>query len=325
MLQNFKNVIVLALLACVVVGCSSKPQKQEASYNKNLDPFAGKGSPYYQGKGKIPLGGGRYHVGKPYQVAGRWFTPKEQPGYDKSGMASWYGEAFHRRKTSNGEYFDMNQLTAAHPTLPIPSYAKVTNLSNGRTVVVRINDRGPFVGTRIIDLSKRTADALEFRHRGKTEVRVQWLGRAPINDTGSHLAMMNTKLHRGSNLSQLAAATGQRANSTQVAEYEPKVAPVQRVSVAQDESFSSGGFIVHAATFTSATNAKAAQEYLATIAATQILQLSGQDGLVYRVHVGPVATLSEAQSILRNVKQSGFPEALVRQINVQQVAAAAQN
>ena len=159
-----------------------------------LDPFAGKGSPIYTGKGPVPWGGGRYHVGKPYQVAGRWFKPKEQPNYDKKGMASWYGEAFNRRKTSNGEWFDMTRLTAAHPTLPLPSYVKVTNLDNGREVVVRVNDRGPFVGTRIIDLSKRTAEVLDFKHKGKAQVRVQYIGPAPLNDNGSHLMAMNKEL-----------------------------------------------------------------------------------------------------------------------------------
>ena len=99
---------LLIVAGLVLSGCASKNSK-----HASLDPFAGKGSPYYKGKGPIPMGGGNHVVGKPYQVAGHWFTPKEQPNYDKQGVASWYGEAFHRRKTSNGEWFDMNQLTAA--------------------------------------------------------------------------------------------------------------------------------------------------------------------------------------------------------------------
>ena len=94
-------------------------------------------------------------------------------------MASWYGEAFNRRKTSNGEWFDMTRLTAAHPTLPLPSYVKVTNLDNGREVVVRVNDRGPFVGTRIIDLSKRTAEVLDFKKQG------QGRGPCPVHRSGA--------------------------------------------------------------------------------------------------------------------------------------------
>ena len=140
-----------------------------------LDPFAGKGSPYYKGSGPIPWGGGREHVGKPYQVAGRWFKPKVQPNYDKSGVASWYGEAFHRRKTSNGEWFDMNRLTAAHATLPLPSYVKVTNLANGREVIVRVNDRGPFHEGRIIDLSYAAAAKLDILAHGSATVEIEAL------------------------------------------------------------------------------------------------------------------------------------------------------
>ena len=211
--------VLLGLIGLALVGCSSGAKKAKSA---KLDPFAGKGSPYYRGTGPLPEGGGKFHVGKPYQVAGRWFTPKEQPGYDKTGMASWYGEAFHARKTSNGEWFDMNDLTAAHPTLPLPSYAKVTNLDNGREVVVRINDRGPFVGTRIIDLSKRTSDALGFRRKGKTEVRVQWIANAPLNDKGyKHLTMMNRAMAGGSSIRQLAGISKKSASQAVVAAAEP--------------------------------------------------------------------------------------------------------
>ncbi len=106
---------------------------------------------------RLPRGGGVYKVGKPYQVAGRWYFPREEPAYDQSGVASWYGTDFHARKTANGEVFDMNALTAAHPTLPLPSYVSVTNLQNGRTVLVRVNDRGPYVHSRLIDLSRQAA------------------------------------------------------------------------------------------------------------------------------------------------------------------------
>ena len=121
----FRKLFSLVLLgaALALAGCSSnKPAKVTSGKNRfgeSLAGFEGKGSPYYRGNGKIPRGGGKYHLGKPYQVAGKWFHPKEQPGYDRKGAASWYGEAFHRRKTSNGEYFDMNMLSAAHPHFAI--------------------------------------------------------------------------------------------------------------------------------------------------------------------------------------------------------------
>lgn len=116
---------------------------------------------------------------RPYQVRGRWYRPAEQPDYDERGQASWYGDAFHGRPTATGERFDMNALTAAHKTLPLPSLVEVTNLRNGRRAIVRVNDRGPFVEGRIIDLSRGAAEALDLRAAGVGEVRVRYLGRAP--------------------------------------------------------------------------------------------------------------------------------------------------
>src|SRR5437868_9638997 len=169
---------LMVALGLVLSACSSKPSSS---------PFAGVGSPRYPGSGPLPKGGGRYLIGEPYQVAGGWFRPAEQPGYDKVGIASWYGPDYDRRRTSNGEWFDMNYLTAAHATLPLPSYAKVTNLENGRQIVVRITELGPFVGTRVIDLSRRSAEVLGVVRRGTGKVRVQYIGPAPLNDKGAHL------------------------------------------------------------------------------------------------------------------------------------------
>lgn len=114
-----------------------------------------------------------------YQVRGRWYQPAEQPGYDETGLASWYGEQFNGRPTATGERFDMHALTAAHKTLPLPGLVEVTNLANGRRIVVRVNDRGPFVDNRIIDLSRGSAEALGMLNAGAGEVRVRYLGRAP--------------------------------------------------------------------------------------------------------------------------------------------------
>lgn len=119
-------------------------------------------------------------VGKPYQVAGRWYYPKHDPDYDATGSASWYGPQFHGKKTANGETYNMNRLTAAHPTLPMPCYVTVTNSANGRTIVVRINDRGPYKRGRIIDLSKRAADLLGYAGHGTANVRVRYLRAAPL-------------------------------------------------------------------------------------------------------------------------------------------------
>lgn len=124
---------------------------------------------------------------RPYQVRGRWYRPEEQPRYDERGLASWYGDQHHGRPTATGERFDMNALTAAHKTLPLPGLVEVTNLGNGRRVVVRINDRGPFVDGRIIDLSRAAADSLGLLGTGVGEVRVRYLGPAPRLGGGSRL------------------------------------------------------------------------------------------------------------------------------------------
>ena len=116
---------------------------------------------------------------RPYQIRGRWYHPAEQPDYEETGLASWYGDQFHGRPTATGERFDMNALTAAHKTLPLPGLVEVTNLANDRRIVVRVNDRGPFVDGRIIDLSRGAADALGVRAQGLARVRVRYVGPAP--------------------------------------------------------------------------------------------------------------------------------------------------
>lgn len=114
-----------------------------------------------------------YKIGKPYQIAGVWYYPREQPDYDETGIASWYGPGFHGKPTALGEIYDMNALTAAHKTLPLPVTVRVTNLENGRSILMRVNDRGPFVAGRIIDVSRRGAQLLGFGATGTAPVRVQ--------------------------------------------------------------------------------------------------------------------------------------------------------
>ena len=125
-----------------------------------------------------PPNAGSYRVGVPYQVNGAWYYPREQPDYDETGTASWYGPNFEGQLTASGEVFDSSELTAAHTTLPLPVTVRVTNLENGRSVVLRVNDRGPFVGGRIIDVSKHAAEVLGFRDQGTAHVRVTFLARA---------------------------------------------------------------------------------------------------------------------------------------------------
>jgi rare lipoprotein A len=144
----------------------------------------------------IPKGGGYYRVGAPYTIGGRTYYPAEDPRYRAEGVASWYGPDFHGRETANGEIFDMDSFSAAHTTLPLPSYARVTNLSNGRSVIVRVNDRGPYHSDRVIDVSVRAATVLGFYASGLAPVRVEYIGAAPRE--GSDDRILLATLREGS-------------------------------------------------------------------------------------------------------------------------------
>ena len=144
----------------------------------------------------VPKGGGTYRVGKPYNINGRTYVPAENPSYRAEGIASWYGRDFHGRLTANGEVYDMHSISAAHTTLPLPSYVRVTNLDNGRSIVVRVNDRGPYHANRVIDLSIGTAKALDFYSRGLARVRVEYVG--PRRIEGSDDDMLMATLREGS-------------------------------------------------------------------------------------------------------------------------------
>jgi rare lipoprotein A len=143
----------------------------------------------------VPKGGGVYRVGKPYTVAGRVYVPEENVKYSEVGFASWYGDDFHGRYTANGEIFDMTAISAAHPTLPLPSYVRVTNLANNRSIVVRVNDRGPYARDRLIDVSVKTAELLGFYGHGVARVKVEYVGRAPL--TGSDDRKLMATLREG--------------------------------------------------------------------------------------------------------------------------------
>jgi rare lipoprotein A len=177
----FAVAAAVALAACTGAPSVPTPQLSQAPT-----------PPAAQIASTVPKGGGIYKVGAPYRVAGRWYVPREENNYEESGVASWYGSPFHGRRTANGEIYDMHSLSAGHRTLPMPSYAYVTNLDNGRTVLVRINDRGPYVKNRLIDLSLRAARELGFDGHGTARVKVKYAGPAPLdgNDVAErqHLA-----------------------------------------------------------------------------------------------------------------------------------------
>src|SRR6185437_6531090 len=176
-----------AVAACLVLAnCASS-----GKFAARVDPKYGvSSSPRVVALGDpVPKGGGTYRVGKPYTVGGQVYVPEEDTNYRAEGMASWYGDDFHGRLTANGEVFDMGSLTAAHPTLPMPSYARVTNLRNGKSLIVRVNDRGPYHGNRLIDVSNKAAELLEFKGNGVARVRVEYVGRAPLEGSDDRQLM----------------------------------------------------------------------------------------------------------------------------------------
>lgn len=183
---------VAAVATCVALANCASSNK----FASRVDPKYGvSSSPRVVAFGEpVPKGGGTYRVGKPYVVAGRTYVPEEDVNYRAEGLASWYGDDFHGRLTANGEVFDMGSLTAAHPTLPLPSYARVTNMSNGKSLIVRVNDRGPYHGNRLIDVSNKAAELLEFKGNGVARVRVEYVGRAPLegSDDRQLLATLRT-------------------------------------------------------------------------------------------------------------------------------------
>jgi rare lipoprotein A len=172
-MRLLRGLAVAALGSAGLVACATPEPRlpiQQAPKSQGARPYSG---PPPQGSTK-----GLRGTEKPYQIRGIWYYPKADPDYDERGIGSWYGEQFHNRRTANGEIFDMDLPSAAHKTLPLPSIVEVTNLDNGRKMKLRVNDRGPFVGDRIIDLSKAAAEQLGYGRAGVARVRVRYIGPA---------------------------------------------------------------------------------------------------------------------------------------------------
>lgn len=177
------RLVALGVTCLMLASCTSSDRLSQ------VDPRYGvASSPRVIAPGEpVPKGGGTYRVGKPYVVAGHTYVPEENPHYRAEGIASWYGDDFHGRLTANGEIFDMQSLSAAHPTLPLPCYVRVTNLSNNRSVIVRVNDRGPYRQDRLIDVSVRAANLLGFYGSGLAPVRVEYVGNAPLEGSDDQI------------------------------------------------------------------------------------------------------------------------------------------
>ncbi len=268
-------------------------------------------------------GHGIYKVGKPYQIQGVWYYPAEDYDYDETGIASWYGPDFHGRYTANGEIFDQNGISAAHRTLPMPCFVRVTNLENGRSLVVRVNDRGPFAHSRILDLSRRAAQLLGIIGQGTAKVRVQILA-----EESRELAM---RMKAKEDVTSVAAAPRILVQAETLpppgSHGQPK--PIVMPAPPPDQSFSKPApdaqalehqrvkvepvhpthMFIQAGAFSRFDNANRLSVSLSTIGKTTITQLQTKSGTFFRVRMGPIASLDAADALLEKVINSGYPDA----------------
>ena len=263
--------------------------------------------------------GGVYKVGNPYKVAGVWYYPKEEAGYDETGIASWYGKKFHGKYTANGEVYNMNALTAAHKTLPMPVKVRVTNLENGRSLVLRVNDRGPFVHGRIIDVSRRGAELLGFREQGIARVRVQLI--EPAGKKPRETFVAKRPVTRAEER-VIAAAPKPSVTSqplpTGAASVAPAAQPVKVSEVALPSEVelrpvpATTQLFVQAGAFRNPENAQRLSANLApytpSVGVSEAI-VNGQQ--FYRVRVGPLATVEAADLALEQVMQAGHTGARI--------------
>lgn len=253
--------LTLALLAVASLVACATPR---------LSPRVADSKPAGKSGGRVP------GTMRPYQVNGTWYKPREQPDYDETGVASWYGQQFHNRQTANGEMFDMWVVSAAHKTLPLPSIVEVTNLDNGRKIKVRVNDRGPFVSGRIIDMSRAGADALGFSGKGTARVRVRYVGPAPARGKDRTL--------------QYAGLTKDEA---------PRALSVPR----------GGDWVIQAGAFAERDNAEKAVRSLRDVGRARIVPLKRDGRTLYRVVIESGRDVAGAGRLRDQVASLGFPDA----------------
>jgi len=270
--------------------------------------------------------GGHYKVGKPYQVAGVWYYPDVDLEYRETGIASWYGPGFHGRRTANGEIYDQDGLTAAHRTLPMPSMVRVTNLENGRSIVVRINDRGPFKHGRIIDLSRRGAQLLSFLKKGTAKVEVQILetesrqaaavaqrrdASKDAPDPAPVVPVVMTPLPTNgfgetvvAPLAPPAPLPPSRFTTRQVVETKPDGKVTRRI-------VDPGDIYIQAGAFLHRDNATRLRSRLADLGETSISEKRINDKVFYRVRLGPLRSVAAADRLLASLITKGYTDASV--------------
>ena len=278
--------LFLAGLALSLAACSGRPTSLSGAEYSQLSAISGKD--------------GTYKVGKPYQIFGKWYYPEEDYSYTETGVASWYGEDFHAKYTANGERYDMNTLTAAHRTLPLPSIVRVTNLQNGRSVILRVNDRGPFAKDRIIDISKRGAQVLGFQAQGTTKVKVELL-----EDESKRLkATMTGEPYRPTNYAKSGASTPIKPMETK---------PVENYTITKAPSIKSGDYFVQAGAFANRDSAINLSSQLKKYGKTNVYTIDVDGQQFYRVRLGPFIHEMEAQITLDKLKYHGIQNAKVIQ------------
>ena len=272
-----------------------------------------------------------YKVGKPYQIAGVWYYPAVDYDYVETGIASWYGPKFHGRPTANGEVFDMNKLSAAHRTLPLPSMVRVTNLENGRSMKLRVNDRGPFAHGRIIDISRRGAQLLGFQKQGTARVRVEIIA----DESRRLAASMRGGPTLAANESPITVARLPKAEVTSQALSPPPgavaaaPAPVESAPLAvpdRGEQVAMTGpgsdvvrvgptgptrIYVQAGAFSYFDNANRVRARLSSLGQVKVSSalVDGRD--LFRVRVGPFDSVDHADRVLEQLIGAGFPNSRI--------------
>jgi rare lipoprotein A len=313
LLRALRSAAAAALLALSVAACATRPGPPPPENHEV----------------SVPSAAGIYKIGNPYQQDGIWYYPHEQPDYDETGVASWYGAEFHGQRTANGEVFDSKALTAAHRTLPMPVNVRVTNLDNGRSLIVRVNDRGPFARGRIIDVSERAADLLGFKLQGTARVRVTYMGRAllpggqPVEETPPEIATAVPAAPTSKvDTSALNIVPGTTvAPPVQVGELrappptslqpappieEPVTGQVMQVPVPAVTHL-----YVQAGAFGTRANAERLKTRLVAAGGLMISPITRNGQTLYRVRVGPFDELSSADAALARVVKLGSNDAQI--------------
>ena len=283
-----------------------------------------------------------YKVGKPYEIDGVWYYPAVDYNYTETGIASWYGPDFHGLDTANGETYDMNALTAAHRTLPMPSMVRVTNLENGRQIALRVNDRGPFANNRIIDVSRRAAQLLGFEQQGTARVRVEIMdaesrqlamlagvATPPAQQTaaaGQADALASPKVTAAPAGTVTEETLAPPSGTTAAPAAQPVASkPAQQSIVATVAVAAAAGpqpdgkvtvvpvhrtaMFIQAGAFTNLANATRLRTKLTSFGPAQVVPAYVGTQKFFRVRLGPLALLAEADTMLAKVVASGHPEA----------------